>query len=266
MNDSDLISPISAAARQAADLLSALRVPVPAATWQEFKAAYDSAEKPVLDLLRQRLGGLRPGARWADEFSSQVGASGEYWVTDAIDGAVQLLQGLPQWCTAIALVRDGQPVLAVLHNPLLGQTYSAARGAGALLDGKPIRPSAKTDLGLALMATSHPPFMARHPRAAARTGQTYADMLGAAGAIRNLGPTSWQVADVASGRLDGFWEFGPDAGNLVGPSLIAREAGAVVSTVAGHPWTPDADSFLVAPPGLHQQLVAILARQPGEGR
>lgn len=260
MNDSDLISPIRAAAAQAGELLCALGVPAPAASWQEFKAAYDSIEKPVLDLLHDRLSGLRPDARWADEFGPALDASGEYWVADAIDGAVQLLQGLPQWCISIAFVRDGQPVLATLHNPLLTQTYSAARGAGAFLNGAPIRPSAKTDLSVALMATTHPPFMARHPQAAARAGQAYAAMLPVAGAVRNLGPTSWQVADVASGRLDGLWEFGPDAGNLIGSSLIAREAGAVVSTASGDPWTPDADSFLVAPPGLHRQAVAILSQ------
>jgi myo-inositol-1(or 4)-monophosphatase len=65
--------------------------------------------------------------------------------------------------------------------------------------------------------------------------------------------------DVASGRLDGFWEFGPDAGNLIGSSLIAREAGAIVCTASGDPWTPDADSFLAAPPGLSRQAVAILS-------
>jgi len=63
-------------------------------------------------------------------------------------------------------------------------------------------------------------------------------MLQAAGAIRNLGPTSWQVADVTSGRLDGFWEFGRDAGNLLGTALIARQAGAVVSGADGGPWDP----------------------------
>lgn len=260
MNDSDLISPIRAAATQAGDLLRALSVPAPATSWQELKAAYDSIEKPVLDLLHERLSGLRPDTPWADEFGPALEVSGECWVADAIDGAVQLLQGLPQWCVSIALVRDGQPVLAVLHNPLLTQTYTAAYGTGAFLNDEPVRPSAKADLSLAFMATSHPPFMARHPEAAARAGQAYAAMLGAAGAIRNLGPTSWQVADVASGRLDGFWEFGPDAGNLIGASLIAREAGAVVSTASGEPWAPDADSFLVAPPGLHQQAVAILSQ------
>jgi myo-inositol-1(or 4)-monophosphatase len=259
MNDSHLIRPIRAAALEAGSLLCAWSAPVPATSWPQFKAAYDSIEKPVLDLLRDRCGGLRPGARWAGEFGAQPARGGEYWVTDAVDGAVQLLQGLPQWCVSIALIRDGQPVVAVLHNPLLKQTYTAVHGAGALLDGKPVQPSAKTDLSLALMATSHPPFVARQPLAAARAGQAYAAMLPVTGAIRNLGPTSWQVADVASGRLDGFWEFGQDGGNLIGSSLVAREAGALVTTVAGDPWSPDADTFLVAPVGLHQQAVAVLA-------
>lgn len=75
----------------------------------------------------------------------------------------------------------------------------------------------------------------------------------------NLGPTAWQIADVAAGRLDLFWQFGVDPANLLGPALVAREAGASVRTCAGAPWTPDADSFLVGPSGLVSLAVRALA-------
>ena len=76
--------------------------------------------------------------------------------------------------------------------------------------------------------------------------------------MRNLGPTSWQVADVGAGRLDLFWQYGRDATNLAGAALIAREAGAVVTTAGGAPWTPSASSFLATAPALHEQTVELL--------
>ena len=84
-------------------------------------------------------------------------------------------------------------------------------------------------------------------------------MVVAAGAVRNLGPTAWQLADVAAGRIDAFWEFGRDDTNVLPGVLLAREAGAVVSDAAGRPWRPGADSIVVAGPALHAPLLAALA-------
>lgn len=258
MNDIELLKPVTDAAREAGKGLMDSRGQRSFGNWMEFKAAYDALEQPVTSLLRGRLGSLRPRAGWADEFDPDLG-HGEYWLVDAIDGAVQYLQGLPQWCVSIVLVRGGLPVLAVLHNPELSATYTATAGGGAHRDGHPITPSPKTDIGVCLLATSHPPFAARQPEAAESAGRAMAVMLPAAGAIRNLGPTSWQIADVASGRLDGFWQYGQDAGNLIGAALVAREAGAAVSTASGQTWSPKSGSFLAAPRALHAQLLARLA-------
>jgi fructose-1,6-bisphosphatase/inositol monophosphatase family enzyme len=84
-------------------------------------------------------------------------------------------------------------------------------------------------------------------------------LLPAVGAVRNFGPTSWQVADMASGRIDAFWEYGRDAGNLLGASVIAREAGVVVTDTWGRPWQAGSDSFLAAPSALHARLVDLLS-------
>ncbi|MBW4719711.1 inositol monophosphatase family protein [Saccharothrix obliqua] len=180
------------------------------------------------------------------------------WVLDALDGAVQFLQGLPQWCVTATLVEHGEPVLAVLHSPLLGETYSAERGAGAWRDGVRIAPSRKTELAAAVAATSQPPALAPQPAANALAGRKLPAVVDRVAAVRNLGPTSWQVADVGAGRLDLFWEFGLDAENLLGASLVAREAGATVTTAGGDAWHAGAESFLVAAPGLHAAAVGLL--------
>ena len=251
------------AAQDAAALLPRQSGPYGFDGWPAFKAAFDAVDLPTSALLRERLEAARPGTAWAEEIDADLAASGERWVVDPVDGAVQYLQGLPQWSVSIALVRDGRPVLAALHSATLGHTYTAELGGGAFLDGIPITPSVKTDLSLALVATSQPPFVGRQPEAVADAGRALSLLLPAVGAVRNLGPTSWQVADVASGRIDAFWEYGRDAGNLLAGSLVASEAGAVVTDVEGRPWHADSTGFLVAPAALHARLVELLAtRRP----
>ncbi|MDJ0382433.1 inositol monophosphatase family protein [Streptomyces sp. G-G2] len=181
------------------------------------------------------------------------------WVVDVIDGAVQFMQDLPQFCVSVALVRHGEPVAAVLHAPLLDETYLAAAGHGATRNGKQVTPSAKTALAVTVVATSRPPFIARQPEAAARAGHSLSVVLPVVGAVCDLGPTSWQIADTAAGRLDAFWQYGHDDTNLLPGALVAREAGALVTDTHGRPWRPGADSFLAAPPALHSTLLGLLA-------
>ena len=259
MSDAETLSLMARAAQDAAALLPPRSAPARFDSWPEFKQVYEAVELPVTALLRERLEAAAPGTPWAEELDTVLPETGDRWVVDAVDGAVQYLQGLPQWSVSIALVRGGRAVLAALHSATLDRTYTAALGGGAFLDGRPVVPSAKTDLGLALVATSNPPFVGRQPEAVAGAGGALAAVLPEAGAVRNLGPTSWQVADVASGRIDAFWQYGRDAGNLLAGALLATEAGARVTDVAGGPWHPGSATFLAAPAPLHTRLVALLA-------
>ena len=155
----------------------------------------------------------------------------------------------------------------MLHSPWLKETYAAKRGEGAKRNGIPIEPSRKKSLDAAVAATSQPPFVTRrHPRRQA-AGTSLTAVLKKALAVRNFGPTSWQVADVAAGRLDLFWQYGRDAANLAGAALIAREAGAVVTAADGAPWTPSAGSFVATAPALHALVLDALsqAEYPGMG-
>ncbi|MEF3117885.1 inositol monophosphatase [Streptomyces chrestomyceticus] len=199
-----------------------------------------------------------PGATPDTAPAPQLPVEGDVWTVDVIDGAVQFMRDLPYFCVSLALVRDGEPVAAALHAPLLGETYLAAAGHGATRNGETITPSVRTRLEAALVGTSHPPFAAGQPAAVAAAGRSLAAVLPAVGAVRNLGPTSWQIADTAAGRLDAFWEYGRDDANLLPGALVAREAGAVVSDTAGRPWQAGASGFLVAPRELHGQLLDLL--------
>jgi myo-inositol-1(or 4)-monophosphatase len=258
MSDVDLLAPMTQAAHAVGDFLQAAPIPAPAATWGEFARNFEALDKPAADQLRTLVSELRPGAAWGEELGDTIPGHGEVWVVDAVDGAVQLLQDMPYWSISITLVRDLRPVATVLHSPLRGETYTAAAGHGSRRNGRLIQPSRKTDLKLALLATSQPPTVATEPAAVLAAGRSLAVLLPHAGAVRNLGPTSWQVADTAAGRIDAFWEYGLDNANLLGGSLVATEAGLQVTDIEGNPWQTGAASFIAAPAPLHDQLLELL--------
>ncbi|MCX4749371.1 inositol monophosphatase [Kitasatospora sp. NBC_01287] len=236
--------------------------PVAARGRAEALAAFSALDAPAAALLRERLGALRPRAGWIEsELASRVPVTGEWWLCDPIDGAVQYLLGQPHWAVTATLLEEGEAVLAVVHAPQLGFTYTAARGAGALLNGRRISPSGRA-LDTAVVATSHPPMVAEEDALALRRVGASTSAVLAAGVlgVRNLGPTALQVAQVGSGHLDAFWECGLDAPNLLGGALIAAEAGAVVSDHVGGPWLPGTSpGFLAAPVQQHGELVRVLS-------
>lgn len=253
-----LLDEMIAAAKAAGEIVAATPKQPRMTTFDEFRAAFDTVQAPAEEVLRKHLDTIAPGVPWADEFETELPAGQQVWVVDVIDGAVQYMQGLPQWCVSVTLVDDRAPVAAVLHNPIQQETYSA--GTTAFLNGNPIRPSIKTDLSAALVATSQPPFAFTQPDAVAAAGRSLSAVLGAVVAVRNLGPTSWQIADVASGRLDAFWQYGVDDTNNLGPGLIAKAAGVVVTDADGRPWHASSRSFVAAPEALHPLLVEVLGR------
>jgi myo-inositol-1(or 4)-monophosphatase len=109
-----------------------------------------------------------------------------------------------------------------------------------------------------MIATNQPADVAKYPADIRDAGRSLTALLPYVGAVRNFGPTSWQIADVASGRLDGFWQYGPDDNDLVGGALVATEAGLSVTDLDGQPWKPGATGFLAAPTQLHGRLLELL--------
>ena len=108
MSELATLSAMAEAARFAAGLMPVNLAPGQFGTWDDFKAAFDLVDRPLTAAVRDRLAAARPGVPWADEIDAEL-PDGEAWVVDAVDGAIQYLQGLPQWSVSVALVRDGQP-------------------------------------------------------------------------------------------------------------------------------------------------------------
>jgi myo-inositol-1(or 4)-monophosphatase len=178
---------------------------------------------------------------------------------DPAEGNVNHLHGLPEWAVTATLVRENQPVLAVVHLPLTGQTYTALAGGGAHLDGNPLHVSGTASLGLSLVATSQ----ARPDEDVAivrRIGSSITAMLYDALVVRTSVPATLHLLNVAAGRIDAFWQFAAARADLLPGALLVAEAGGRISDTQGRPWTPGSESFLAAAPGIHAEAIATLSR------
>ena len=159
-----------------------------------------------------------------EEGAGAAGASGLEWVVDPLDGTVNFLYGIPQWAVSIACRDATDTLVAVVHDPLRGETFAAARGSGCTLDGEPLRIGPPPPLERALVATGFSYV------AAERELQTalFARVLPRARDMRRAGSAALDLAWVAAGRLDAFYEHGLAEWDHAAGDLLVREAGGVV--------------------------------------
>jgi myo-inositol-1(or 4)-monophosphatase len=212
-------------------------------------------------LVRDRLAQLRPGDPVVgEEGGGAPSGDSVTWVVDPIDGTVNFLYGLPWYCVSLAATRDGVTLAGAVAEPASGRLWSAARGAGATCDGRPLRCSAETDLALTLVGTGYAYLPQRRARQAAFLG----GMLPRIRDLRRSGSSALDVCSVAAGWLDAYLEHGTNWWDWAASALIAEEAGAVVRVPAraGHPATADGlgpDVLLAAAPGVAAELTALAA-------
>ncbi len=211
-------------------------------------------------LLQERLLGARPDYGWLSEETADTKerlARRRIFVVDPIDGTVAFMKRKPWWCVPIAVVEDGRPVAAVIHAPMLGETFEATLGGGARLNGEPITASDTDDLeDAAVLADARlmegPQWPEPWPamRYEKRNALAYRMALVAAGAFD------------AAIALTPKWDWDVCAG-----ALIAEEAGAKVSDHHGRPWRfnqpdPRQTSLVCSAPGLHRLILKRCAPIP----
>jgi myo-inositol-1(or 4)-monophosphatase len=203
----------------------------------------------VEKLVRERLAELRPGEPVLGEESGGSAGTGVCWVVDPIDGTVNYLYGFPWYAVSLAAQVDGVSVAAAVVEPDSGRRWTASRGGGAFLDGRPLRVSAASRLDLSLVATG---FAYRAERRA-RQAAGVAGLLTRVRDIRRAGAASLDLCAVAAGWLDAYFEHGLHRWDWAGGALIAEEAGAVVRL-------PEAvdDMTFVATPGIADELTEVL--------
>ncbi|MBW4041815.1 MAG: inositol monophosphatase [Acidobacteria bacterium] len=190
-----------------------------------------AADRATEDLIRERLAALRPGDGFLGEESAATGGTtGLTWIVDPIDGTVNYLYDLPNWSVSIAVV-EGEPepatwtaLAGAVHAPALGELYTAARGGGAHLNGRPLRVRDAVPLDRALVATGF--HYTQDIRAnQARVAQP---LLARVRDLRRAGGAALDLASIAAGRLDAYFEQGLNPWDQAAGALLVREAGGVV--------------------------------------
>lgn len=182
-------------------------------------------------LLRKSLGVLAPGAAFlGEEGSPQAGLGGLVWVVDPLDGTTNFAHGVPFVATSVALCLDGEPLLGLVNLPLLDELFIAAKGQGARLNGQPIRVSAARTLDAALVATGFPYRIEEHKAAILRQLDL---AMPATQGVRRAGAAALDLAFVACGRYDGFFEFALNPWDTAAGVLLVEEAGGKVGRMTG---------------------------------
>jgi myo-inositol-1(or 4)-monophosphatase len=187
----------------------------------------------------------------AEEGSSREGSSGRRWIVDPLDGTVNFLYGLPCWGVSIALEDAEGMAVGVVHDPARGETFRAARGGGAQLNGSPLRVRTPRNLDRALVATG---FGYDRERRAAQ-GALIARLLPLVRDIRRTGAAALDLSWLAAGRLDGYFEHGLNPWDWAAGRLIAEEAGGTVVELPGDP----AGLAVASTPDLASALAEIAA-------
>ncbi|HWC78619.1 MAG TPA: inositol monophosphatase [Pseudonocardiaceae bacterium] len=215
-------------------------------------------EKASLAGLREALEAARPGAGWvAEEQETTELPAGEWWTVDAVEGSVNHVHGMGEWCVSITLIRDGAPVLTVVRQPVGDLTYTAVRGGGAHLNDIPLHVSPKTELNAAIVATGQ--AEAEQTDTYRRIGESITAMLGSALLVRATVPSTFPMLLVAAGHNDVFWQYEPVLPGVAAGVLLITEAGGIATRIDGSPWRPGSPDILVATPALHQPAGAVLA-------
>ena len=186
----------------------------------------------------------------------------EVWVIDPLDGTTSFLHGYPFYSVSVALLRDGVPVLGVVHNVPLAETFAAARGLGATLDDTPIGCSTARTIDESLLVTGFP---YDRGRTLERQLAVLAEVMKTAHGVRRDGSAALDLCHVAAGRADGFWEFGLSPWDTAAGVVVLEEAGGVLTDVQGRPWsTATKQGAVAANPHLHRVLLDVVrAADPG---
>lgn len=186
----------------------------------------------------------------AEETGSQDSPSEYCWVIDPLDGTTNYAQGLPIFAVSIALQHRGKSVVGVVYAPMTDQLYTAVLGQGAMLNGTPLRIGIKDRLGESVLATGFPYDSGSHPD---NNANYAAHLIPKLRGLRRMGAAAYDLAQVAAGTMDGYWELGLAPWDVAAGSLLVTEAGGVVQ-----PWSGKRGNAVIAG---NSRLVHLINRE-----
>jgi myo-inositol-1(or 4)-monophosphatase len=177
------------------------------------------------------------------------------WIVDPLDGTTNFLHGVPHFAISIGLEQNGEIVAGVVYDPSKDEMFWAEKGVGAYLNDRRLRVSGRRQMNMALIATGTP--LADRGDRPAFLAELDA-MITATAGVRRLGAAALDLAYVAAGRFDGFWEWGLSPWDVAAGMLLVREAGGYVSEVGGGSDVLEGPSILAANDHLHESLQRLL--------
>ena len=217
-----------------------------------------TADVKAEKVLRQELLKARPRFGFLLEEGGEIkGEDGHHrWIIDPIDGTTNFLHGIPHFAISIGLEMDGEIIAGLVFNPIVDEMYYAEKGKGAFLNDRRLRVSARDSLADALLATGipfrgrpgHAPFLAELERVMPQVA-----------GVRRAGTASLDLAYVAAGRYDGYWEKGLQPWDVAAGILLVREAGGFVSDFDGTKEDLAKGHLVAANAKLHKPILDLLA-------
>lgn len=216
-----------------------------------------AADLRVERILREELSKARPGFGMVmEEGGGNFGqGKSDVWIADPIDGTTNFLHGIPHFTVSIAHWREGRILAGLIYQPIGDELYWADAGMGAYHNSRRLRVSARSNMADALIATGLPfKGKPKHER--------YLDTLEAVipevAGIRRFGAATLDLAWVAAGRFDGFWEYGLSSWDIAAGIIMVREAGGAVTDISGGDDMLTKGEVLAATPALHKPLAKLV--------
>jgi myo-inositol-1(or 4)-monophosphatase len=245
-----------------------------AAALEEWRGRFTVTEKGRSDLVteadlaaqravRDSLARLTPGCDFLGEEEGSFRGKPSpgdppLWVVDPLDGTTNFVHDCPQYCVSIGLYAEGELVVGAILDPRLNELFSAARGQGPTLNGRPLAVSGTAELSAALLATGFPYDLQRARKALA----WWAHFNSRAQSLRRLGSTALNLAYVAAGRFDGYWAFENNAWDVAAGVVLVREAGGTITHSDGSPFDPFRPDMAASNGRLHEMLLGELRTGP----
>ncbi len=242
---------------RAAGDLALSRMPPPGAAQAKLKGAQDwltETDGAVEAFLAEQIGELFPEDGFQGEEEGETRPGSLRWVVDPIDGTSNFARGASRWCVSMGLLDGTRPVLGVLVAPALGEVYAARLGGGATLNGKPIHAATTNDPKRAIIEIGWSP---RRPDSLYQAAIARVQAAGCM--VRSGGSGAMGLADVASGRLDGYFEAHINLWDVAGALPILAEAGCVVSRFTEGRGMTEGNVIAAAAPGLADLVQGLAA-------
>ena len=191
----------------------------------------------------------------AEESGGSEAPADYRWIIDPLDGTTNFLHGVPIFCVSIGVEHKGEVVAGVVYDPCRDELFTAEKGSGAYLNGKRLKVSGSSRLIESLLVTGFPYDIAANPDAAV---ERFVGFLMSAQGVRRLGSAALDLAYVAAGRFDGFWEVYLNPWDMAAGALFVREAGGMTSDMTGAPLNIYQKRVVASNGIIHQAMLDVL--------